>query len=125
MQLLIARNPDPESSLPFLLLVPLGDGLLFRSKGTWPRTSALYCHPAPRSDWPTDPDLVEQIPLRSCTRRGAAIDVVADRSRESRSRRPPRPLAPRSSPWAGQRQRAWRLFIAAVIPRPQGSGGAW
>jgi hypothetical protein len=85
VQLLIARNPDPESSLPFLLLVPLGDGLLFRSKGTWPRTSALYCHPAPRSDWPTDPDLVEQIPLRSCTRRGAAIDVVADRSRESRS----------------------------------------
>jgi ERCC4 domain-containing protein/Lsr2 protein len=85
VQLLIARNPDPDSSLPFLLLVPLGDGLLFRTKGTWPRTSALYCHPAPRSEWPSDPDLVEQIPLRSCSRRGAAIDVVADRARESRS----------------------------------------
>lgn len=27
----------------------------------------------------------ESIPLRSCTRRGAAIDVVADRTREARS----------------------------------------
>jgi hypothetical protein len=85
VHLLVARNPDPDSSLPFLLLVPLGDGLLFRTKGTWPRTSALYCHPAPRTDWPTDPDLVEQIPLRSCVRRGAAIDLVADRGREQRS----------------------------------------
>lgn len=85
MELLVARNPDPDSSLPFLILVPLGDGLLFRTKGTWPRTSALYCHPAPRAEWPTEPDVVEQIPLRSCVRRGAAIDVVADRGREQRS----------------------------------------
>ena len=39
----------------------------------------------PRSAWPTDPDLVVQIPLRSCVRRGAAVDIVAERGRESRS----------------------------------------
>ena len=85
MELLIARNPDPDSALPFLLRLPLGDGLLFRTKGTWPRTGALYCHPVPMTDWPQRPEIVERIPLRACTRRGAAIDVVANRSRENRS----------------------------------------
>ena len=86
MQLLIARNPDPDSTLPYLLRVPIGaDGLLFRTKGTWPRTSALYCHPVALSDWPERPEIVERIALKSCERRGAAIDVVADRGREQRS----------------------------------------
>jgi ERCC4-type nuclease len=86
VELLIARNPDPDSTLPYLLHVPIGaDGLLFRTKGTWPRTSALYCHPVAVTDWPERPDIVERIPLKACARRGAAIDVVADRSREQRS----------------------------------------
>lgn len=85
MELVIARNPDPESSLPYLLLLPIGDGLVFRTKGTWPRTAALYCHPVPAADWPADADVVERVPLRACQRRGAAIDVVADRGREHRS----------------------------------------
>jgi hypothetical protein len=50
VELLIARNPDPASTLPFLLRLPLGDGLVFRTKGTWPRTGALYCHPVPVGD---------------------------------------------------------------------------
>jgi len=85
VELVIARNPDPDSTLPYLLRLPLGGGLVFRTKGTWPRTSALYCHPVPVSDWPADPDVVERVPLQGCTRRGAAIDVVADRAREQRS----------------------------------------
>jgi len=85
VELLIARNPDSGSTLPFLLWLPLGDGLVFRTKGTWPRTSALYCHPVPVADWPSQPDIVERVVLRACTRRGAAIDVVAGRGREQRS----------------------------------------
>lgn len=85
VELLIARNPDPDSALPFLLRLPLDDGLLFRTKGTWPRTGALYCHPVPLTDWPARPEIVERVPLRACVRRGAAIDVVADRGRENRS----------------------------------------
>jgi hypothetical protein len=85
VELLIARNPDPESTLPYLLRLPIGAGLVFRTKGTWPRTSALYCHPVPDVEWPDEPDIVERVPLRACTRRGAAIDVVADRGREQRS----------------------------------------
>jgi hypothetical protein len=85
VELLVARNPDRESTLPYLLWLPIGDGLVFRTKGTWPRTSALYCHPVPVGEWPADADVVERVPLRACARRGAAIDVVADRSREHRS----------------------------------------
>jgi hypothetical protein len=85
VELLLARNPEPGSSLPLLMLVPVGEGLVFRTKATWPRTAALYLHPVPRSEWPNDAEVVERVPLRTCVRRGAAIDVVADRGRESRS----------------------------------------
>ena len=85
MELLIARNPDPESRLPYLLLLPLDAGMVFRTSGTWPRTSALYCYPVPADEWPESPDIVERASLRSCVRRGAAIDLVLDRGRENRS----------------------------------------
>ncbi len=83
--LLIARNPDPGSRLPYLLRLPIGAGLVFRTSGTWPRTTALYCHPVSVQEWPAEPELVEQVAVRSCLRRGAAIDLVLDRSRENRS----------------------------------------
>lgn len=85
MELIVARNPDPDSKLPFLLRLPLAGGLVFRPKDTWPRTTALYCHPVPLTDWPEMPDIVETVELQACTRRGAAIDVVAARAREQRS----------------------------------------
>jgi hypothetical protein len=85
VQLLIARNPDPESTLPFLLRLPLAGGLVFRTSGTWPRTKALYCYPVPVEEWPAEPELVDTCGLRSCVRRGAAIDLVLDRTRENRS----------------------------------------
>jgi hypothetical protein len=85
-ELLIAANPDPDSRLPFLVRVPLAGGdLLFRTAGTWPREKALFAHPVPLADWPADPVIVEQVVLRACHRRGAAIDVIADRSRHTRS----------------------------------------
>jgi len=45
----------------------------------------LYGHPVTVDDWPADPQLVERVALRSCVRRGAAVDVVLDRRRENRS----------------------------------------
>ncbi|MFD4365888.1 ERCC4 domain-containing protein [Rhodococcus sp. NPDC058521] len=85
MELIIASNPDPDSRLPYLLWVPLGQGLVFRTSGTWPRTKALYCHAVSAAEWPGEPEVVERIELQSCIRRGAAVDVVAARSRENRS----------------------------------------
>jgi len=85
VELLIAHNPDPESRLAYLLRLPLGDGMVFRTSGTWPRTKALYCYPVDATEWPETPDIVEQVPVASCVRRGAAIDLVLARSRENRS----------------------------------------
>src|SRR5699024_408317 len=80
---LIARNPEPDSRLPYLVRIPLGEGVVLKTKDVWPRTSKLYCHRT--HEWPEDADIVERIPTRSCTSRGAAIDLVLDRRRENRS----------------------------------------
>ena len=85
MELLIAANPNPDSRLRYLLRLPLGGGQVFATSDVWPRTKALYCHPLAVTDWPDHPDLIETVELRSCTRRGAAIDVVVARARENRS----------------------------------------
>jgi len=85
-ELVIALNPDEDSRLPYLLRVPQpGGDLLFRTSGTWPRVKALYCYPVSLDEWPADAVIVERLPLRSCRRRGAAIDVIVQRSRENRS----------------------------------------
>ncbi|WP_375481333.1 ERCC4 domain-containing protein [uncultured Mycobacterium sp.] len=85
-ELLIAVNPNEDSRLPYLLRIPQpGGDLLFRTSGTWPRVKALYCYPVDLDEWPTDAVIVERLSLRSCQRRGAAIDLIVQRSRENRS----------------------------------------
>jgi hypothetical protein len=84
--MVIALNPDENSRLPYLLRLPQpGGDLLFRTSGTWPRVKALYCYPVGLDEWPADAVIVERLELRSCRRRGAAIDVILQRSRENRS----------------------------------------
>jgi len=79
----IARNPDEASTLPYVLWVPVeGRPLVVKAKDTWPRTAKIYCH---RADWPANPEILEETPVRSCIRRGVAIDLVLDRTRENRS----------------------------------------
>lgn len=81
---LIARNPDPESTLPYLVRLPLGrEGMVLKTRDVWPRTAKLFCHAA--DGWPDDVEVVERVGVRSCERRGAAIDLVLDRGREARS----------------------------------------
>ena len=79
----VARNPEPDSTLPFLLSVPLDGGLLLKARDRWPSTTRVYCHPLDR--WPAEAEILEQVAVRQCRRRGAAIDLVLDRARENRS----------------------------------------
>ena len=61
--LLIARNPEEDSSLPYIVRIPLGEGIVLRVKDTWPRTSKIYCHPHGEG-WPEDADIVEERAVR-------------------------------------------------------------
>ena len=82
--LLVARDPDPGSSLPYLIRIPLGPaGIVVKARETWPKASKVYCHRA--DGWPEDAEIVERHPVRSCSRRGPAIDLVLDRARQNRS----------------------------------------
>lgn len=81
----VARNPEAGSRLPYLLRLPLAAGtLVLKARELWPRTAKVYCH---RVDggWPDDAEVLEQVPVLVCERRGVAIDLVLDRDREQRS----------------------------------------
>lgn len=80
---LVARNPDPESKLPYLLRLPIDGGIELKAREPWPATARVYCHPV--SEWPRDAPVVEEVPVRSCARRGRAIDLTLDRARNNRS----------------------------------------
>jgi hypothetical protein len=82
---MVARNPEPGSRLPYLLCLPLPDGpLILKAREPWPRTAAVYCHRCDNG-WPPDAQVVQEVPVRVCRRRGVAIDLVLDRAREHRS----------------------------------------
>ena len=83
-EFVVARNPDTQSKLPFLLALPIDGGLFLKAREPWPRSSRVYCHPL-NEGWPDHVDVLERVPIRSCRRRGAAVDLVLDRPQLSRS----------------------------------------
>jgi len=80
----VARNPDPDSRLPYLVRLPIDGGLTLKVRDTWPRTSRVFCARV-EGGWPPDAEIIEDIPATLCRRRGVAIDLVLDRPRENRS----------------------------------------
>lgn len=80
---LVARNPDPDSSLPYLVRLPIEGGIVFKTRESWPRTARSYCHPM--DDWPAELEIIEEVAVSLCRRRGPAIDLVLDRRINYRS----------------------------------------
>ena len=80
----VGRNPQEDSNLPYLLRLPLEGGLVLKARERWPATTRVYCHRF-EEPWPQDAEIIEQTPVLACHRRGAAIDLVLDRPRLSRS----------------------------------------
>ncbi len=80
----VARNPDADSKLPYLLRLPLEGGLVLKARESWPATARVYCHRFEQA-WPEQAEIIEQTPVLLCRRRGAAIDLVLDRPRLARS----------------------------------------
>jgi hypothetical protein len=80
----VARNPQGDSQLPYLVQLPLEGGLVLKARAPWPVTARVYCHRF-EEPWPQNAEIVERTPVLLCKRRGAAIDLVLDRPRLSRS----------------------------------------
>jgi hypothetical protein len=80
----VARNPQADSKLPYLVRLPLESGLVLKAREPWPATARVYCHRF-EEPWPQDAEIVEQTPVLLCQQRGAAIDLVLDRPRRARS----------------------------------------
>ncbi len=40
----VARNPQDDSKLPYLLRLPLEGGLVLKARERWPTTARVYCH---------------------------------------------------------------------------------
>ena len=85
-EFIVARNPEPASTLPYLLFVPLDavGGMWLKAKEAWPRAARVYCHPAETPDVATL-EVLERVPVASCTRRGPAIDLLLARGVNKRS----------------------------------------
>lgn len=84
MDFIVARNPDPQSALPFLLRLPIDGGLWLKAKESWPRSSRVYCHPA-AIDEIGELEILERVPVSACVRRGPAIDLLLARGNNRRS----------------------------------------
>ena len=80
----VALNPQQDSRLPYLLRLPIEGGLVLKARAPWPATARVYCHRF-EEPWPQNAEIVEQTRARLCPRRGAAIDLVLERPRLSRS----------------------------------------
>ena len=80
----VARNPDPASRLPYVLYLPLEGGLVLKAREAWPRSSRVYCHLV-EEGWPQEAEVLEEVEVRSCVRRGAAVDLILDRRQNYRS----------------------------------------
>ncbi len=57
--------------------------MVLKAREAWPRTAKVYCHRA--EGWPEEPEVIEDVAVRSCVRRGPAVDLVLARARENRS----------------------------------------
>src|SRR3954469_15066336 len=81
----VARNPDAESSLPYLLRIPLGRGMVLKAAEPWPVSSRVYCHPLDEPGPEVALEVLEEVGVRMCAWRGRAVDLVLDRARHNRS----------------------------------------
>jgi hypothetical protein len=81
---LVARNPQADSRLPYIVRLPLDGGVVLKVREPWPVTARVYCHRF-EAAWPAAAEMIEDVPVVLCRRRGAAVGLVLDRPRLTRS----------------------------------------
>ena len=116
----VVRNPDPESRLPYLILLPIEGGLVLKARETWLRATRVFCSRDVTS-WDESADLIDDVPVLLCRRRGAAIDLVLDRPSLSRSQFVFTVARGRPAIWWQTQKTAQAANPGARIPRAAGA----
>jgi len=117
----VVRNPDPESRLPYLILLPIEGGLVLKARETWLRATRVFCSRDVTS-WDESADLIDDVPVLLCRRRGAAIDLVLDRPSLSRSQFVFTVARGRPAIWWQTQKTAQAANPGARIPRGRAAG---
>ena len=82
-ELVIGRRSG-VTRLPVVLLLPLAGGaLMLATRDTWPVAKDLFC--AELEAWPEDAEVIERVPVASCRRVGASVQLVLERAQRRRS----------------------------------------
>ncbi|TMF87214.1 MAG: hypothetical protein E6I11_03015 [Chloroflexi bacterium] len=117
----VARNPDAESRLPYLIWLPIEGGLVLKARETWPRASRVFCAQDAIA-WDRAAEQLEDVPVLLCRRRGAAIDLVLDRPSLSRSQFVFTQARGRPAIWWQTQKTAQAANPGARIPRGRSAG---
>ena len=80
---LIARNPEEDSKLPYLLRLPIGEGWSPKPRHLAPLGQDAL--PRLRQGWPDDVEVNRRNPGRIVQAARTVIDLVLDRPRLARS----------------------------------------
>lgn len=117
----VARNPDPASSLPYLLWLPIDGGVVLKARDTWPRAARVFCT-QDATTWNESGGLVDDAAVLVCRRRGAAIDLILDRPRLARSQFVFTKARGRPAIWWQTQATAQSANPGARIPRGRAAG---
>jgi len=118
---LVARNPDAESRLPYLVRLPLEGGLVLKAREIWPRAARVFCSQE-GTTWDERVNVVDEADVLVCRRRGAAIDLVLDRSQHARSQFIFTQARGRPAVWWQTQKTAQAANPGARIPRGRVAG---
>ncbi len=117
----VARNPDSESRLPYLIWLPIDGGLVLKARETWPQATRVFCA-LDGTPWDESSGLVDEADVLLCRRRGAAIDLVLDRPQHARSQFVFTEARGRPAVWWQTQKTVQSANPGARVPRGRASG---
>ncbi len=117
----VARNPDLESRLPYLIWLPIDGGLVLKARETWPRATRDFCA-LDGTPWDESGGLVDEADVLLCRRRGAAIDLVLDRPQRARSQFVFTQARGRPAVWWQTQKTVQSANPGARVPRGRAAG---
>ena len=83
----MARNPKPDTRLPYLLYLPVAgeEPLVLATSDVWPHGRDLFCLQLGAESWPAQLEVLDTAPVQSCWRAGKAVHLVLKRRQRRRS----------------------------------------